>query len=57
MLIGLGMDQFEGSMLVDRLGGMAEAGIQHAIVGLPNIWDLEAIETIARDVIPQVAKL
>ena len=43
------------SRLVDRLGAWAEAGSQHTIFSVRNVWDLSKLELIGRDVLPQVA--
>ena len=40
--------------MVDRLGRTAEAGAQHAIVGVSGVEDLSKIELIGRTVIPQL---
>ena len=45
------------SGLVDRLGAWAEAGSQHTIFSVRNVWDLSRLELIGRDVIPQVRDL
>jgi alkanesulfonate monooxygenase SsuD/methylene tetrahydromethanopterin reductase-like flavin-dependent oxidoreductase (luciferase family) len=42
---------------VDRLGGAADAGAQHAIVGVRGVEDLSKLELIGRDVIPQLQGL
>ena len=40
--------------MVERLGGTAEAGAQHAIFGVRGVEDLAKLELIGRDVIPQL---
>ena len=45
------------SRLVDRLGAWAEAGSQHTIFSVRNVWDLAKLELIGRDVLPQVRAL
>lgn len=40
--------------LVERLGRTAEAGTQHAIIGINGVEDVSKIELIGRDVIPQL---
>ena len=40
--------------MVERLGRTAEAGAQHAIVGIRGVEDLTKLELIGRDVIPQL---
>ena len=43
--------------LVDQLGALAEAGLQTVIGFVPDLWRGKAVDTLARDVIPQVASL
>ena len=45
------------SRLVDRLGAWADAGSQHTIFSVRNVWDLSRLELIGRDVLPQVRSL
>lgn len=45
------------SQFVDLLGSWAEAGSQHAIVGIKGVHDAKALELIGRDVIPQIRDL
>jgi len=45
------------SRLVDRLGAWADAGSQHTIFSVRNVWDLARLELIGRDVLPQVRGL
>ena len=40
--------------MVERLGRTAEAGAQHAIVGIRGVEDVSKLELIGRDVIPQL---
>jgi F420-dependent oxidoreductase-like protein len=40
--------------LVERLGRLAEAGVQHVILGTADGHDPAAIEAFARDVVPQL---
>jgi F420-dependent oxidoreductase-like protein len=47
----------ESPELVDTLAAYADAGCQHAILGLPRVHDLEVIERIGREVVPQVHPL
>ena len=42
------------SVLVDRFGDLADAGAQHVIINLHDPSRLERLETIGRDVIPQI---
>jgi F420-dependent oxidoreductase-like protein len=43
--------------LVEALAAQAEAGVQHSILALANVWDIEPIYRIGRDVLPQVRSL
>jgi F420-dependent oxidoreductase-like protein len=43
--------------LVERLGELADAGAQHAILGLPGVDDPAQLELLGRSVIPQVRGL
>jgi F420-dependent oxidoreductase-like protein len=52
-----GGDSITPAQLVDALGSLAQLGIQQAIYSFGNVWNLEAIELAAGDVIPQIAKL
>ena len=36
---------------------LAGAGIQHAIFNMPNVHDIEPLETFGRKIIPAVADL
>jgi F420-dependent oxidoreductase-like protein len=45
------------AQVVDRFGHIAEAGVQHVIFNLANAWDPRNLETIGRDVVPQVHAL
>jgi F420-dependent oxidoreductase-like protein len=43
--------------LLDTMGKLAEVGVQTALGAVPGVENIEPLETIARDVIPQAAKL
>ena len=43
--------------VVARARAQADAGIQHWIVNMPDVWDLRYLEQLGRDVIPAVAEL
>ncbi len=45
------------SRLVDRLGAWADAGSQHTIFSVRNVWDPSRLELIGRDVLPHVRAL
>jgi hypothetical protein len=42
--------------LIETCRELAAAGIQHAIFNLPNVHEIEPVETIGRLVIPAVAE-
>lgn len=56
--ISITADGARGSLtpgaLVERLGRTAEAGAQHAIVGVQGVEDLGKLELVGRSVIPQL---
>jgi F420-dependent oxidoreductase-like protein len=43
--------------VVDRFGELGDAGAQHIIVSIPGVDDLSRLETIGRDIIPQLRAL
>ncbi len=43
--------------VVGKCRDLAGAGIQHAIYNMPNVHDIEPLETFGREVIPAVAGL
>jgi F420-dependent oxidoreductase-like protein len=45
------------AQIVDRFGELADAGAQHVIVGVRGVEDPSQLETIGRDVIPQLRAL
>jgi hypothetical protein len=45
------------SGLVERLGNWADAGTHHTIFSVRGVWDIDKLELIGRDVIPQVRGL
>jgi hypothetical protein len=42
---------------IDSLGELAEIGIGHAILILPNVSELEPFELLATQILPQVSKI
>jgi hypothetical protein len=42
---------------VDFFGGLAELGIDQAIFSLPNVHELEPLELLATEIVPQVEKI
>jgi F420-dependent oxidoreductase-like protein len=45
------------AQVVDRFGRVAEAGVQHVIFNMANVWDPANLEILARDVVPAVHAL
>ncbi len=45
------------AQVVDRFGELADAGAQHVIFGVQNVWDPRTIEILGRDVLPQLRDL
>ncbi len=43
--------------VIDRFGELADAGCQHVIFGVHDVWDPRTIEALRRDVLPEVARL
>lgn len=50
-------DGMSASEMVEMCRGLADIGIQHLIVNMPNVHEIKPIETIGREVIPVVADL
>ena len=59
--VAISSDGAQGSLtpsrLVDRLGAWADAGSQHTIFSIRNVWDLAKLELIGRDVLPHIRSL
>jgi F420-dependent oxidoreductase-like protein len=45
------------AQVVDRFGDLADAGAQHVIFGVRDVWDPRTIEILGRDVLPQLRDL
>lgn len=43
--------------VVARARAQSEAGVQHLIVNMPDVWDLRYLERLGRDVVPAAAEL
>ncbi len=56
-LQGVNLAQESPAQVVDRFGELADAGAQHVIFNVRNIEDPAALETIGRDIIPQLRDL
>ena len=50
-------DGMSASEMVQMCRGLAQMGIQHLIVNMPNVHKIKPIEIIGREVIPTVAEL
>ncbi|HEY5487713.1 MAG TPA: LLM class F420-dependent oxidoreductase [Candidatus Limnocylindrales bacterium] len=53
-LSGVDLGRQSPAEVVDRFGALAEVGVQHVIFNLVDAWDMRNLETIGREVIPQV---
>jgi hypothetical protein len=45
------------AQIVDRFGDLADAGAQHVIFSVRDVWQTEKLELIGRDVLPAVRSL
>jgi alkanesulfonate monooxygenase SsuD/methylene tetrahydromethanopterin reductase-like flavin-dependent oxidoreductase (luciferase family) len=45
------------AQVVDRFGELSDAGAEHVIFSVRNVDDLSNLETLGRDVIPQLHQL
>jgi F420-dependent oxidoreductase-like protein len=52
-----GDDGESPQQVIDRFGELADAGCQHVIFGVHDVWDPRTIERLGRDVLPEIAKL
>jgi hypothetical protein len=43
--------------VVDRFGELSDAGAQHVIFGVRDVWEPRVMEILARDVLPELRKL
>ena len=56
--LDLGDGNGEGAgQIVDRFGELADAGAQHVIFSVRDVWRPEVMETLRRDVLPLLARL
>jgi len=53
--IDLRDDRTSDSALLDRIRAQADAGVEHLIVNMPEVWDLRHLERIGREVVPALA--
>jgi F420-dependent oxidoreductase-like protein len=56
-LQGMNLAREAPAAIVDRFGELADAGAQHVIVSVHDVHDPANLETIGRDVIPQLRNL
>ncbi len=47
--------RMSGSDVLARIRAQADAGVQHLIVNMPEVWDLRHLERIGREVVPALA--
>jgi F420-dependent oxidoreductase-like protein len=52
-----GSGRESAGQIVDRFGELADVGVQHVIVSLPEVWRTEKLELLGRDVLPQLRRL
>jgi F420-dependent oxidoreductase-like protein len=52
--VSLGRSRESADQLVERLGSLAEAGVQHVILGVADADDAAALEAFGRGVFPQL---
>jgi F420-dependent oxidoreductase-like protein len=55
--VNLGAQGMTVPQMIEWCRDLAEAGIQHLIVNMPNVSQIKPVETIGREVIPAVAEL
>lgn len=59
-VVRLAVDGGEGEgpqQVIDRFGELADAGAQHVIFGVRDVWDPRVIEILGRDVLPALRAL
>ena len=50
-------DSFSPSQVVERLGRLAELGIEQQLIGMPSVGGLDGIDLIGAEIAPQAAEL
>ena len=55
--VHIAQDEMSASDMIEQARQLADIGIQHYIVNMPNVYEIEPIETIGREVIPALAEL
>jgi alkanesulfonate monooxygenase SsuD/methylene tetrahydromethanopterin reductase-like flavin-dependent oxidoreductase (luciferase family) len=56
-LQGINLERESASQVVDRFGELADAGAQHVIFSVADVHDPKHLETIGREIVPQVRAL
>jgi hypothetical protein len=56
-LQGVNLTAESPAQVVDRFGELGDAGAQHVIFSLKDVHDTRHIETIGREIVPQVRAL
>jgi hypothetical protein len=47
--------QMTAKDVIDQCKALAEIGVQHAIVNMPNVHELKPLEVFAKEIIPELA--
>ncbi len=55
--VNLAPEGMTSGQVIEHCREMSEAGIQHLIFNMPNVHEIEPLETFGREVIPAVAEL
>jgi len=50
-------DSLSPGTFIDTLAGLREYGVQHALFNIPNVWELDALKLVGRDVLPKIERL
>jgi F420-dependent oxidoreductase-like protein len=53
-LVGVDLSAQSTGQVVDHFGGLAEVGVQHIIMGVANVDQVDQLDTLAKEVFPQV---
>lgn len=55
--VHLAPGQMSPSDVIERMKTLADLGIEHAIVNMPNVHDITPLETFGKEIIPAVAEM
>ena len=56
-LVGVDLSAQSTGQVVDHFGGLAEAGVQHIIMGVANVDQVDQLDRLAGEVFPQVKEM